>query len=1068
MDPTGDGGRELTQTGLVCASCGAQSSSTAKFCSECGTPLNQATRAAEYKQVTVLFADVVHSMDIASAVGAERLREIMADLADRSAAVVKGYGGTVDKFTGDGIMAVFGAPMALEDHAVRACLAALGVQEEAKRLAVDVHDRDGVDLQLRVGLNSGEVIAGEIGSGALGYTAIGEQVGMAQRMESVAPAGGVMLSASTARLVEGAAALTDPELVQIKGADEPVPAQRLLGMEEQHRSARRAESNLVGRRWEMSAVEGLLDRAIDGRGAVVGVVGSPGIGKSRLVREVAALAGRRGVDVFTAFCESHTNQVHFHAVARLLRAGTGVEGLDGQTARDRVRDRVPDADPEDLLLLHDLLGIADPEVELPKIDPDARRRRLTALVNAMSLARTETAVFAIEDAHWIDEVSESMLAGFLTVIPQTPSLVLVTYRPEYRGALTRVTAAHTVALAPLSDSETTALVSGLLGHDPSVGVLGQTIAERAAGNPFFAEEIVRELAERGVLRGEPGAYLSAAEVGEVSVPVTLQATVAARIDRLDPKAKRTLSAAAVIGSRFSLDLLETLGIDPVLEDLVASELIDQVSFTRQPEYVFHHPLIRTVAYESQLKSDRAELHRRVAAAIESRDPAAADENAALIAEHLEAAGDLHAAYAWHMRAATWSTNRDIAAARLSWERAQNIADVLPADDPNRAAMRIAPRAMLCANAWRVHISVAGARFDELRQLCTAAGDKASLAIAMAGLVTDHVYHDRLREASQLASEAMALIESIGDPTLTVGLSFAPLYAKGESAEWSDVLQWSQRVIDLADGDPSKGNFVFGSPLAIAFMSRGDARYCLGRPGWRDDLHRAVAMARSADPLSYAMVVTYFYFSAIPYGVLRADDSTVREIEDALRIAERSSDDLALTNARMTLGVALLHRPTDPERDRGQKLLVEVSEEFLRRVHNLADLPIVDVYSARERARRGDRDDALPLMRAATDHLFREGRLLMWGIHATGVLVETLLERGTDADVAEAEAAIERLAAAPADECLVIRDIWLLRLRALLTRAQGDDAAYAHFRDRYRDMARTLEFEGHIAWAEAMP
>ena len=219
--------------------------------------------------------------------------------------------------------------------------------------------------------------------------------------------------------------------------------------------------------------------------------------------------------------------------------------------------------------------------------------------------------------------------------------------------------------------------------------------------------------------------------------------------------------------------------------------------------MFHHPLIRTVAYESQLKSDRAELHRRVAAAIEARDPASADENAALIAEHLEAAGDLHAAYGWHMRAATWATNRDIAAARLSWERARKIADALPADDPDRAAMRIAPRTMLCGTAWRVHVNVAGARFDELRELCTAAGDKASLAIAMAGLVMDHAFQDRMREASQLASEAMALIESIGDPTLTVGLSFAAIYAKVESAEWSDVLRWSQRVIDLADGDPLK-------------------------------------------------------------------------------------------------------------------------------------------------------------------------------------------------------------------------------------------------------------------------
>jgi class 3 adenylate cyclase len=1059
----------MTAAALVCGSCGTELSEKAKFCSECGAAVTSAAKPAEYKQVTILFADVVHSMDIAAAVGAERLREIMTDLVDRASAVVQRFGGTVDKFTGDGVMAVFGAPAALEDHALRTCLAALGIQEEVTRLAAEVERRDGVDLHLRVGLNSGQVIAGEIGSGALGYTALGAQVGMAQRMESVAPPGGVMLSASTARLVDDAVALGELELVHIKGIEDAVPARRLLGIGDQHRAVKRAESNLVGRRWEMAAVEGLLVRVIDGHGAVVGVVGPPGIGKSRLVREVAALAHRRNMEVFTVFCESHTSQVPFHAVARLLRAGTGVEGLDGQTARDRVRDRVPDADPEDLLLFHDLLGIADPEVELPKIDPDARRRRLTALVNAMSLAGTEPAVFVIEDAHWIDEVSESLLAGFLTVVPQTPSLVLVTYRPEYEGALARVHGAQTVALAPLSDSETAALISGLLGPDPSNRALGDRIAERAAGNPFFAEEIVRELAERGVLRGEPGAYLSAAEVSAVSVPATLQATIAARIDRLDPKAKRTLSAAAVIGSRFSLDLLETVGIDPLLGDLVGAELIDQVRFTRQPEYVFHHPMIRAVAYESQLKSDRAELHRRVAAAIESGDPAAAEENAALIAEHLEAAGDVHAAYGWQMRAATWATNRDIAAARLSWERAQKIADALPADDPNRTAMRIAPRTMLCGIAYRIQVNVAGDRFDELRELCTAVGDKASLAIGMAGLVIDHAFRGRIREASRLASEAMALIESIGDPTLTVGLSFPVIYAKAHSGEWSGILRWSQTVIDLADGDPSKGNFLIGSPLALAFTTRAAARYCLGRPGWQDDLRHGVAMARSADPLSYATVIAYIYFPGITHGVLAAHDPAMREIEDALRIAERSGDDLALVWARSTLGLALVHRHTAAERDRGQQLLAEASEAFPRRGVSLSELPLVNVYLARERARRGDRDEAIPLMFAAVDHPAREGQLLAWGyaIPATGVLVETLLDSGAEADVAEAEAAIERLAAAPTDEGLVMRDIWLLRLRALLARAHGDEAAYRDFRDRYRDMARTLGFEGHIAWAEAM-
>ena len=737
---------------------------------------------AEYKQVTVLFADVVRSMDIAAALDVERLREIMTELVERSAAVVQRYGGTVE-YTGDGVMALFGAPVALEDHAFRACLAALAIQEEANRLAAEVARRDGVALQLRVGLNSGRVIAGEIGSGSLGYAAIGEAVGFAQRMESVAPPGGVMLSESTARLVEHTVTLAEPESVHIKGADEPVRARRLMAIGPRDWPVGRGEASLVGRGWEMAALDALVDRTIGGRGGVVNVVGPPGIGKSRVAREAAALAAGRGVEVFWAFCESHARDISFGVVARLLRAGSGVADLDGEAAREGVRAYVPaDADPQDLLLLDDLLGIADPDVALPAIDPDARRRRLTALVNATTLARTEPALFIIEDVHWIDAVSESMLADFLTVIPRTPSMVLITSRPEYEGALTRVHGAQTIALAPLGDSDTAALLDELMGSDPSVGELAAIIAERAAGNPFFAEEMVRELVQRGVLTGERGGYVCRADIADVAVPVTVQAAIEARIDRLSAPAKQTLNAASVIGARFDAELLAALGIDAVFDELLGAELIDQVRFTPSAEYAFRHPLIRAVAYESQLKSDRAEWHRRLAAAIQERDPESADENAALIAEHLEAAGELHAAYGWHMRAATWATNRDIAAARLSWERARKIADALPAEDPDRTAMRIAPRTMLCGTAWRVHVNVAGDRFEELRELCTAAGDKASLAIGMAGLVIDHAYQDRIREASQLASEAWALIESIGDPTLTVGLSLPVIYAKTESAE----------------------------------------------------------------------------------------------------------------------------------------------------------------------------------------------------------------------------------------------------------------------------------------------
>ena len=305
-----------------------------------------------------------------------------------------------------------------------------------------------MDLQLRVGLNSGEVIAGEIGSGSLGYTAVGEQVGMAQRMESVAPPGGVMLSASCARLVERAAVLGEPEMVQIKGARAPVPARRLLGVTAEVGGIGRFDTSLVGRQWEMNTITGLLDRSMGGHGCVVDVEGSPGIGKSRLVHETVEIAKSRGVEVFSTFCESHASDISFHVVARLLMAVAGISDLDGGAARARVRSRFPDgADPQDLLLLDDLLGIADPDIALPQIDPAARGRRLTALINAALLARTEPKIYILEDAHWIDAVSESMLAEFVRVIPQTPSMALITYRPEYRGALAQVPGAHTVALA---------------------------------------------------------------------------------------------------------------------------------------------------------------------------------------------------------------------------------------------------------------------------------------------------------------------------------------------------------------------------------------------------------------------------------------------------------------------------------------------------------------------------------------------------------------------------------------------------------------------------------------------
>jgi adenylate cyclase len=829
---------------IPCRTCGAEPRDGARFCDACGSPVAAVDSHAEYKQVTVLFADVVHSMDIAAAVGAERLREIMTDLLNRSSKVVQRYGGTVDKFTGDGIMAVFGAPIALEDHAVRACRAALDIHKDLKQLASTLETSDEITLELRIGLNSGEVIAGEIGSGPLRYTAIGEQVGMAQRMESVATPGGVMISASTARLVENAAILGDVELVRIKGADDPVPARRLLAIST-GRGPNRVETSFVGRQWEMGALRGLLDRAVNGNGCVVGVVGPPGIGKSRVVREIASRATDAGVEMFTTYCESHTTDVPFHAAAGLVRAITGSNGLDGAAARTQVRARFSGADDEDLLILEDLLGIGDPAAMLPQIDPDARRRRLAAMVNAAALARSTSTVYVIEDAHWIDAISESMLVDFLSVVPRTRSLVMITYRPEYVGALAHAPRSQTIALEPLDDSQMSQLSTELLGNHGSVTGLADLVAGRAAGNPFFAEEIVRDLTERDVLIGGRGCYLCVEPATDVSVPSTLQAVIAARIDRLDPAAKRTLNAAAVIGSQFSPETLGALEIEPVLGDLVLAELIDQTVFGPRPQYAFRHGLIRAVAYESQLKSDRAQLHRRLAAAIEQHD-----QNAALIAEHLEAAGDPRAAYAWHMRAGEWSRIRDITAARTSWTRARDVADALSTDDPDRLAMQIAPRTFLCATTFRSVAGMVGSGFEELRELCAAAGDKRSLAMAMFGQLTELMAQARVREGAQLATEHELLLESIGDPEFMLGLCWGTMAVKQETGQFADILRWSQAAIDIADGDPTKADFFVMSPLSLAVVFRGFARAVLGLPGWREDFNDGLAMAREYDPLGF--------------------------------------------------------------------------------------------------------------------------------------------------------------------------------------------------------------------------
>lgn len=582
MDPV------LGGSDLCCGVCGNGLRASARFCDACGSAVSPSRAVGERKQVTVLFADVVGSMELAAILDPERLREIMHQLLNRSAAVVQRYQGTVNQFTGDGLMALFGAPFALEDHALRACITALEIQSEARGLAADVLAREGVALQIRIGLNSGEVIAGEVGVGPGSYTAVGHPVGMAQRMEAAAEPGGVMCTASTARLVEHSAVLGPTEWVTVKGAGEPVPARRLERVESDRTVLGRDEGPLMGRDADLAE---LLD-AINGRQiSVVSVVGEPGLGKSRLIRELAAGAPTTGAEIVIARCESHTANVPLHALSRMLRAMFGIRGLDAATARVHIAaqlEGVVEPDSGDSDILFDLLSIGDPETTAPTMKPDARRRRLIEVMGNVAKTRPARTLFVVEDLHWVDAASEGVLAKFAETLTATQSMLVGSFRPEYHGAL-REMSETTIMLAPLNAWTTVSLTAELIGQDATVRGVAERIAQAGAGNPFFVEEIVRDLVGRGLLLGNRGDYRLIGDLDSVAVPATVQSVIAARIYRLTVPEKSILNAAAVIGSSFDLDVLHAVLADTEsghLRNLVSAELIDQIQFLPEPRYAF--------------------------------------------------------------------------------------------------------------------------------------------------------------------------------------------------------------------------------------------------------------------------------------------------------------------------------------------------------------------------------------------------------------------------------------------------------------------------------------------------
>jgi adenylate cyclase len=1062
VDHAGDGAGGLTTTGLACGSCGAESSPTAKFCSECGARLTRASQAAEYKQVTVLFADVVGSMKLAAILPTERLREIMNELFNRAAAVVQRYQGTVDKFTGDGLMALFGAPVALEDHALRASISAMEIQSVAQKFADEVFGRDGVRLQLRVGLNSGEVIAGEIGSGPGRYTAVGHPVGMAQRMEAAAPAGGVLCSLSTARLVEGAARLGPVEEVAIKGADTPVAARRLVAVESGQTVLGRNEGAMVGRDADLGRLHGIFDT---GRSHLVGVVGAPGLGKSRLIAEFSAMTARRGAQVVLARCDAHTTTVAFRALSRLLRAMFGVNGGSDAEARAHVLAQCGGAltsGSADAQILFEVMGIGDPDAPPLQVSVDGRRRRLVEVMSQAVSARPGRMLLVLEDAHWIDAPSDEVLADFTGALNATSWLFVTTYRPEFRGALRRH-ADETITLRPLTDAMAVRLVGQLVGNDTSLAALVERIAVAAVGNPFFIEEIVRDLADRGVIAGSRGGYRLVGGVEEIGVPATVQAVLAARIDRLPAQAKAVVNAAAVIGTRFDVDTLHALLPDPVssaLADLVSAELIDQTEFVPRQRYCFRHPLVRTVAYESQLSATRAQAHRRLAAAIEARDPAAADENAALIATHLQAAGDLADAYRWHMRAAGWLRPRDMRAARAQWLSARCLADRLPDDHEDVIGMRIAPRTMLISTESFVGSDAdADEQYRELRDLTLQAGDLRSLAIAAAGRIMSFTFNDnRVPEAVALASEVENMLSDIDwdtVPEIDIIL-VAVVRAYHANCEFDAALAAIGAILARPHDEPTldfAGAITF---QGVIEMCRGDYE------GGRRHLREGIRYARVLPPVGYAIILS-FWGLMVAMGMYEPGD-LVDEMREALRRAELFGDICGIITAQFAYGTVLL-RANDTSPEEAIAVLKRARANIIK--HKVMGTNLITVIGADlaiDAARKGRRDKAIDELRALFALHMDCGVRVEVG--CTGeALVRLLIDRGGPDDFAEGHRIVDewqvRRPGIPATE------LWWLKSRALLAKAEGNIDDYAALAQQYLELCERLDARGRLAEARRM-
>ena len=925
---------------LACPACKASLSLGARFCKKCGTAVGAARPASastnpissyqikvatdrdsisqhidgERKTVTALFADIKGSMDLMEDLDPEEARAIVDPALTLMIDAVRRYDGYIVQSTGDGIFALFGAPVAQEDHPQRALYAALRMQEEMRRYSTRLREVGNPPLEARVGINTGEAVVRSIktGDAHTEYTPIGHSTSLASRMQTLAPTGSIAVTEATRKLCAGYFNFKALGPTRVKGVAEPVNVYEVTGLgpirTRLQRSAGRGYSKFVGRQREIEAMKHAAEQTNTGHGQIVAAMGEPGVGKSRLLFEFKAIS-QSGWMVLEAFSVSHGRASAFLPVIDLLWSYFKITTDDDERSRrEKVTGRVLalDRSLEDALpYLYGLLGLTDENNQVAEIEAQTRKRRALDAIKRILLRESlnQPLMVIFEDLHWIDGESQAFLNLLADSIGTARILMLVNYRPEYRHEWGHKTYYTQWRLDPLGKESADEMLTALLGDGPEIPPLKRLIIEKTEGNPFFMEETVLVLLDEGALVRNGTTKLTR-PMNQLKIPPTVQAILAARIDRLTPDQKDLLQTLAVIGTEFKLGLVGKVTakpgpeLEPILSELQLGEFIYEQPAFGDVEYIFKHALTHAVAYRSVLNERRRILHERIGVALESMYSESLDDHLAELAHHYARSGNPTKAVEYCLQAlqycaAQGSNGEAVAQFETGLEQLQKLPD-----DDRRAELELDLRNA----AFDALILIKGYASREAErssvraiELCLRPGiNPEKTWRALSGVFGLRLSRPHLRKACELGAELVARAEEQGRAELIVHAVNGLALARNDSGEFEIAAQHFERGWSLWDsiGRPVTGLMQQRAGLmthpAFNRIVSGWNLWFLGYPDRAlERIDVATALAKESG--SKAALENVHYFAAYIYQLCREPQHTRQRAEAALVLATESGN-----------------------------------------------------------------------------------------------------------------------------------------------------------------------------------